>query len=172
MGYYSDVAITMRQNDFNDMVKYAVTKNNDYALRLIKSASLYENDIEDTITMLWNCIKWYEDYEDVSFITEFIMSNGVQHHFIRIGEDMSDVETRYTDDVHESTYVESYINTDCAGKCVDSALAIENIIKQQETIDEAVAASERELQDFIDAVFDEMSDGELYSKHRQERTDT
>lgn len=172
MGYYSDVAITMYQNDFNDMVKYVITKNNNYALRLIKLASLYKNDEGDTITMLWNCIKWREDYEDVSFITEFIKSNDVQHHFIRIGEDINDIETECIGDMYESAYVESHINIDYAGKCVDSTLSIENIIKQQETIDEAVAASERELQDFIDAVFDEMSDGELHSKHHQKHTDT
>ena len=67
MGYYSDVAIAVQKKDYIKLrqEKYVVLK--------------------------WQSIKWYNDFEEISLIEKFLKK--IPHHdFIRIGEEMDDIE--------------------------------------------------------------------------------
>lgn len=160
MGYRSDVAITLYKKDFESLVKEAVGKTN-YELDLIKNATLYENNNADCniITMVWNCVKWYDGYDDVDFIMSFIRSNDTQYHFIRIGEEAGDVEEESNDEdwiLCESTYIERYINVECAGNEVEVESSVNKILQDEiimtnETDENIEEVSEAELFDVISA---------------------
>ena len=46
---------------------------------------------EDMVYFGWSYLKWYEDYEDVSFIMDFITGLDV-YAYARLGEDYGDIE--------------------------------------------------------------------------------
>lgn len=155
MGYRSDVSITMYQEDFDMMVKCAESEN-EVALSFIKDATLYQDVKNKIITMFWNCVKWYEDFEDVGFIESFIKRDGMQYRFIRVGEEMGDIEEEFNDDnwaLCDSASAEQYINIDCAGDEVDSEEFVEKIIKQttEQSNDNIEPVSETELFNLINA---------------------
>ena len=82
MGYRSDVTITLYKQDFETLVRQA-SENTNGALDLIKYASLYKNEASDIITLFWDSVKWYDDYNDVDFIMSFIRSGDVKYHYLR-----------------------------------------------------------------------------------------
>lgn len=156
MGYRSDVSITMYQEDFDMMVKRAIEDKNDDALGLIKYASLYQDNTKNAITMFWDCVKWYDRYNDVSFIMSFIRSDDVQYSFIRVGEEVGDIEEECNDNdwvLHGTANVAQYINIDQAGDEVDSQKFVENILKQttEQNDDNIELISETELFNLINA---------------------
>lgn len=133
MGYLSDVSITMHQDDFDNLVRRAITESNEDALNLIKQASLYKDDEKNIITILWNFVKWYKNYNDVDFVMSFIRDGDVQYHFVRVGEEMGDIEEEYNDDdwsLYGAANAEQYINIDQAGENIDNQFVIDNIIRQ------------------------------------------
>lgn len=155
MGYRSDVSITMYQEDFDAMVQRASSENEE-ALSLIKYATLFQDAKNKTVTMFWNCVKWYDNFEDVGFIESFIKKEGVQYRFIRVGEEMGDIEEESNDDdwaLYDSIRAEQYINIDQAGEEVDSRKFVESIIKQaaEQNDDNIEPVSETELFSLINA---------------------
>lgn len=155
MGYRSDVSLTMYQEDFNTMVEKAASESEE-ALSLIKYSTLYQNSHNKTVTMFWNCVKWYEEFEDVGFIVSFIRRDGMQYRLIRVGEEMGDIEEEFNDDdwvLCDLTGAEQYINIDNAGDEVDSQKFVEKIIKQtaESGDDNIEPVSETELLDLINA---------------------
>lgn len=155
MGYRSDVSITMYQEDFDAMVKSAASENEE-ALSLIKYATLFQDVKNKTRTMFWNCVKWYDDFEDVGFIESFIEKEDVQYRFIRVGEEMGDVEEKFNDNdwaLYDSIRAEQYINIDQAGDEVDGQKLVESIIKQtvEQSDDNIESVSETELFNLINA---------------------
>ena len=63
--------------------------------------SKIREDLEDCDTIsktkgyyvfTWDGVKWYEDYDDIKRITDFIAENNEKVYFVRIGEDTDDIE--------------------------------------------------------------------------------
>lgn len=124
MGYRSDVAIAVSipkslssneqimsliksEDSTNfELVKqlvtnFELTSNEDKQLELIEYLlftydAVDDMEISDTyIKILTESFKWYDDYEDVSFIMNIIDELKYEDFgFIRIGEDYDDVETK------------------------------------------------------------------------------
>ena len=46
-------------------------------------------DQDEYVTFYWEWVKWYDDYEEIQFITAFYR-NLAEYSFKRIGEDTSD----------------------------------------------------------------------------------
>ena len=91
MGYYSDVAIAMQKKDYLTL-KQAISSLCS-AADLIEAAKKKEIQIdkEKYVVLKWQSIKWYNDFEEISFIEKFLKK--IPHHdFIRIGEEMDDIE--------------------------------------------------------------------------------
>lgn len=156
MGYYSEVAITFYEHDFETLVRRAAEETTD-ALDLIMYASLYKDEVNNTITIAWSSVKWYEDYSDVNFIMSFIRNGDIQYHFIRIGEEYGDIEEENNDDnwiLCDSTCIEQYINVGSAGEEIDSSSSVDEILQKkvviEDTDDDSVEeVSEKELLDVI-----------------------
>lgn len=88
MGYYSDVALTLKKADAIELVRQA--QENTYAKDLFDLVkSIHEGS--DYVTFVWNCVKWYSQLDGVQFVTDFYQALGT-YHFQRIGEDLTDIE--------------------------------------------------------------------------------
>lgn len=138
MGYCSEVAITLYEQDFETLVRRAAEESTG-ALGSIKYASLYKNDTNGTITMNWSSVKWYEGHGDVNFIMSFIRSGDTQYHFIRIGEEAGDVEEENNDEdwiLCDSTYVEQYINVESAGEEINTDSSVDEILQKKVTAED------------------------------------
>ena len=107
MGYRSDVAIVMKEKDFLTMleeVKQAEIKwLNDWILSAynhpeVKNKPFCElnpqADDYQWVALYWEWVKWYEDYQEVAFIENFLQKIN-QYDFVRIGEDDDDTEIIY-----------------------------------------------------------------------------
>ena len=157
MGYRSDVTITLYKQDFETLVRQA-SENTNGAVDLIKYASLYKNEASDIITLFWNSVKWYDDYNDVDFIMSFIRSGDVKYHYLRVGEESGDIEEENNDHdrcLCESTYIEQYICIESAVDEVNIESSVDEILKQtipEDVDDDNIAeVSESELLDVISA---------------------
>lgn len=93
MASFSEVAITLQNEDFKTLVEKA-KKENPEAYDLISSAVVRQNEKHTTI--YYDSIKWSENYDDIKFIMSFIRS-GIVYNFIRVG-------TQYDDIVVENNY--------------------------------------------------------------------
>lgn len=99
MGYQSDVAITMRTKDYNNMLKRAKALKDASAYNLINAADIFKAD-DNTITILnWTCVKWYDWFDSVKWIQKFIQK--IDATFICIGEDPNDNEEEYYNEGYE-----------------------------------------------------------------------
>lgn len=137
MGYYSDVVITLYEADFETLVKRASEEETD-AFDLIKYATLYEDKVNNLVSLFWRSVKWYEDFNDVEFIMSFIRGDDVQYQFRRIGEKSGDIEEESNDEdwtLGEVTCVECYISTEFAGDEVDTMSSVEKILQKKYVID-------------------------------------
>ncbi len=156
MGYYSEVAITFYEHDFETLVRRAAEETTD-ALDLIKYASLYKDEVNNIITIAWSSVKWYESYSDVDFIMSFIRNGDIQYHFIRIGEESGDIEEENNDNdwvLCDSTCIEQYINVGSAGEEINTSSSVDEILQKkvviEDTNDDSVEeVSEQELLDVI-----------------------
>ena len=123
MGYRSDVALTIKNEEFNVLTAKAKIENQD-AYDLIKYAEIRQN--KNYTTLSWECVKWYESYDDVSYIEQF-MNSGIAYSFKRVGEDYDDVETSsnfVTDNDYDIVNCSCYmrgINVDEAGEEIELA---------------------------------------------------
>ena len=88
MGYTSETAITIENEAFREMIVKAKAECTE-AFEFIKSASIYRTDKFTTLHFDW--VKWYEDYEDVKFIEDFIRD--IPYVFRRIGEEWDDIDS-------------------------------------------------------------------------------
>lgn len=159
MGYRSDVAITLYEEDFETLIKKASEECKD-VLELIGYATLYKNDSNNSVSLTWSSIKWYDGFEDIDYIMHFIRSEDRQYQFKRIGEELGDIETECNDDNWElgnAVYVECYLSTNEAGEEVDAKSSVESVLQKQseeaenDDNDKIEDVSETELFDVIDA---------------------
>lgn len=135
MGYYSEVAITLFEDDFESLVKISHEKSNE-AFDLIRAASIhkYKNEPTNIIVIAWDYVKWYDGYKDVDFIMSFVGNANREYHYIRAGEEVGDVEIRANDRLgilSEIAQVEQYItiSTDWA-KQMDTKSFIDKILDE------------------------------------------
>lgn len=93
MGYYSDVAIAMKKKDYDVLAEQGKTnKDLDELLQCAVLRPLRRNNVgENAVTLSWTCIKWYDDFESVKAVMDFIKELDDML-FLRIGEDYMDTE--------------------------------------------------------------------------------
>ncbi len=85
MGYYSEVALCIRK-------EHKTALMSDPAI--VKCLSYVDTTLEDDTGILfyWDDIKWYDDREYIAAIMNFIKCRLADCLFIRLGEEMDDVE--------------------------------------------------------------------------------
>lgn len=99
MGYRSDVALTLRKGDVLELIKQA--KGNETVRPFMCMAHVV--DQSEYVTFYWEWVKWYDDYEEIQFITAFYR-NLDEYSFKRIGEDTSDIEEEWDGDDDNIVY--------------------------------------------------------------------
>lgn len=116
MGYYSSVALTLRKEDALELIKQ--TKKNETVWSLMCTAHVV--DQYEYVTFHWEWVKWYDNFEDVQFITGFYR-NLEEYSFKRIGEDNSDIEDEWNGDDDNIVYkaeIERFFNIE-SGELLD-----------------------------------------------------
>ena len=91
MGYCSDVSIAISNNVLKDVNRLEILGEKPFPemLRECENISVHE----DCTTYGWTYIKWYDTYDDVTELTNYLISlNEDDYQFLRIGEDPSDTE--------------------------------------------------------------------------------
>lgn len=100
MGYRSEVAIKCKEDAYK-MLKKTCQKMDIMPNKIFKDGDEY--------ILHWDCIKWYEDCEDVSAIIKTLdkldelqdsndyETTGYGYRFMRLGENDEDIETREND---------------------------------------------------------------------------
>ena len=94
MGYYSEVALTMKTADVEELMRRAKAEC-EAAFDTLKIADMHTHGSE-YITLHWEAIKWSDWYDDVSYIRDFYVDTD-EYHFIRCGEESGDIEEDYSD---------------------------------------------------------------------------
>lgn len=119
MGYYSDVAISMYESDYDKLCEKVNAANRNIRF-FVGAAEAYKSSLGDkkAVTLVWNWVKWYPEFEDVKFISDFLgtLSN---YSFKRFGEDIGDYEevsNGCSDELAELTYVEQHFSIGCNSK--------------------------------------------------------
>lgn len=91
---YSDVSITMKKEDYDkftvEIIK-AEDKVKETLVRLLKNAKILHNTEYDFVTIGFTWIKWYEHFDYVCFISNFLA--GLDNYLINIiGENYDGIE--------------------------------------------------------------------------------
>lgn len=101
MGYRSEVALTMKKEDILDLLKQAMAQSDNGSAQQF----LYYDKILDHqngyASLYWDWVKWYEDYPEIAFVTQFyndIVEKGGDISFRRIGENDDDYESEWSGD--------------------------------------------------------------------------
>lgn len=132
---YSDVAITLFEDDFKSLIKSSCEKSNE-AFNLIKMATIHKckNEPTNIIVVAWDWVKWYDGYKDVDFIMSFVSNANREYHYIRVGEEVGDLEIRANDRLgvlSEITQIEQYISISTAGiQRMDTKSLIDKILDE------------------------------------------
>lgn len=100
MGYYSQVAIGMRNANTQAMMEEFIQKfPNSPLFDKCGTGCICHKGKEHTV-FYWDEIKWYEDtegYEDIQWVMNYLWERLDREtepfYFVRIGQDMNDVET-------------------------------------------------------------------------------
>ena len=95
MGYRSDVYLKTTKDGYRELDRI-IRDRNEEGYRLFTSPDKLLLD-GDGVTMEWNYIKWYDGYDEIDTIDDAINSISDKYpvHFVRIGEDMDDIEERW-----------------------------------------------------------------------------
>ncbi|MGN0992946.1 MAG: hypothetical protein ACI4PE_03405 [Bacilli bacterium] len=96
MGYRSEVAIAMKKSDYEELVERAKINNRQDVIDLIDYGEV-RNPSDNVVILYWDWVKWYQDNEDVQYIENYlieIQENGKPYSFVRLGEELSDIEER------------------------------------------------------------------------------
>ena len=126
MGYRSDVAIVLKNDDFLRLVASAKNDCRE-AYEMLAYAKLRQND--EYTTLLFNGVRWSEGYENVRFIENYI--NEHPHYLAMIGASYDDCEVRNNvgDDynMHECVSIVRRLDIDDAGE----EITFLNIMEEQ-----------------------------------------
>ena len=89
MGYYSEVALTLKKADALELIRKAKEDESNAQSLIAAADSIIDQD--QYVTMYWNWVKWYDTFSSVQFITDFY--HGLdEYSFKRVGEDYGDIE--------------------------------------------------------------------------------
>lgn len=138
MGYRSEVTLTIYEKDYKELLRQAIKGKNDDVISLIRYAGLYKKS--DIITLHWDWVKWYEEYPDIRFIMDFILSNDIPYSFKRVGENTGDIEELSYDDEYDfadATYVSCCIDLNDVGEMQDRNFYIDKIKTEADKIENA-----------------------------------
>lgn len=97
MGYYSNVAITMKESSYEDMKAAAEKTNNISIISLINAMEVHKAD--DYVQLGIDNVKWYDSpkyFPDVAFVMDYLRKMeevDEEYHYMRIGENADDYET-------------------------------------------------------------------------------
>jgi hypothetical protein len=94
MGYRSKVRICSKKENIERLEKELREKD------LFISFDFEQLNEDGTKIIGWDWVKWYPEYDDVSFIEDFIY-NLDDCEFVRIGEETGDIEEHYEFDYNE-----------------------------------------------------------------------
>lgn len=95
MGYYSEVALTLKKADALELIRKAQGEESDAQSLIAAADSIIDQD--QYVTFYWNWVKWYDTFSSVQFITGFYHSVD-EYSFKRVGEDYGDVEIDWNGD--------------------------------------------------------------------------
>lgn len=114
MGYYSKVALAMRNESAEKLINAYNESECDGGLFTEDCLERVSND-KHTV-FFWNEIKWYDTYEDITFIMNYLEKEQENEeaepfYFFRIGEEMGDIEEYYN--IAEAAYCEIRDNVFC-----------------------------------------------------------
>ena len=104
MGYRSDIRIRTTKEGYEVMKKFVENYIKEKELKgtdwnLLEHAEITE--AEDSITLDWNYLKWYEGingYEDVNAIMKSLdelSDKDIDYQYMRIGEEIDDIDERW-----------------------------------------------------------------------------
>ena len=101
MGYRSDIGLALTQSAVQRMhQKLNSLDKNSEASSVITDFIIYadkhhEDADSGAEAYLWECVKWYDDFKEVSFLEELMQELNEQDYlFIRTGEDYDDTEVQ------------------------------------------------------------------------------
>jgi len=101
MGYRSDIGLALTQKAVQILhQKLNALDKNSEAFSVVTDFLIYaDKHYEDTDSgaevYLWEYVKWYEEFPDVSFIENLLAELDWEDFlFIRIGDELDDIETR------------------------------------------------------------------------------
>lgn len=101
MGYRSDIGLALTQSAVQRMHQKLNTLDKESETFAVITDFIaytdkhYENADTGAEAYLWNYVKWYDDFKEVSFWEELMQElNDQDYLFIRIGEDYDDTEVR------------------------------------------------------------------------------
>ena len=109
MGYRSQVTISITKKAFNENVGENIKDFKD--CDLIRQT-------EDTVTFIWEHVKWYDSYDDVKSVMSVLEKIDEEDYgLIRVGEDSSDIESSGSPSEF-SMYTATTLEVDDAGEDV------------------------------------------------------
>ncbi|MBS6799168.1 MAG: hypothetical protein KH297_04720 [Firmicutes bacterium] len=104
MGYYSDVALCLKNRDLKEL--FEEMEGVPERERLIKIAKVEK--IEDFTVFQWDNIKWYDDlFDELIWLKSFYQKR--EYVFLRLGEEPSDYE-KICQDTDESYHMSIYLS--------------------------------------------------------------
>ena len=99
MGYYSDVKLIVDKSAYEERLKQIIADRFEADEIEMKS---------DKVMLSWWSVKWYDDFEVIREIRQFIDSleagheygedDGMEYEFMRVGEDDGDTEHLFNND--------------------------------------------------------------------------
>ena len=119
MSYRSNVAIMITAENKDNFKKYLEELKTDKLLKeLVLCGEISDNGV-DGIRLSWENIKWYNTFGTYPEINAFedwldkiIEDDATSYHFIRIGEDLEDIEERVEGDPKYWVYITRKLETE------------------------------------------------------------
>lgn len=112
MGYRSDVAVMITAENKENFKKYLEELKNDPLLKQLVSYGKMADNGRDGIRLNWESIKWYDTFGTFPEINAFeewldkiVEDEETSYHFVRIGEDLEDVEENIEGDPKYWVYI-------------------------------------------------------------------
>ena len=93
MGYYSEIAIAVKSEDY-----YKYFNGVEKLKTLLSYAVIKESKKHNVVIIHFDSIKWYRlDFEDIQLVEDILIQISKEerpYSFVRIGEEYDDIETR------------------------------------------------------------------------------
>lgn len=92
MGYYSEVKIAMKKEDYEELEIRFKTKNYDI---LNCQDELIERNIDNIVIICWDWVQWGKDNKEIKIVIDYLdelKETGKPYQIIRLGERYDDIE--------------------------------------------------------------------------------